>query len=426
MVKSYHARIHFSPLLERLLTDPEFMKQMLVADGAREGKYGPAMEIYTAIQKASAQAKDGVLQRLALATALEHAVPIRDGLDPVKRYLHFEKAYLDGELDPGFPTLDTWSLRFVVNGTESDEDQAWGREVVRNLRPDHVYTSNRGWRYSAIVRSNVLYGSTRVSQDRPEVSGRQNILMNGGTCGRRAFFGQFICRAFGVPVIERPSRAHGALARWTPAGWVVNLGPGWGSGWTDTIYDGDRAFLASSQARTNPEAYPQAKRAIWIGDVMGEQRRYGGGGEPGTWSGLSLLTQQRIIEESKAVTLAPLGEEFGEADEPTLVEQVIASPATEDDKTITYHRDGGSEIPVAAFSTPREELKFRPRRSGNMPLARAGTPAGSSAMIRHRSATTPGIRGIPATGCSRSVRRSRIRGDSISSRGRTHLSSVWR
>ena len=64
-------------LVEKLLADPELMKQMLVADGAKDNKYGQAMEIYTAIQKASAKAKEGVLQRLALAIALEHAVPVK-------------------------------------------------------------------------------------------------------------------------------------------------------------------------------------------------------------------------------------------------------------------------------------------------------------------------------------------------------------
>ena len=112
-------------LVEKMLTDADLMKQMLVADGAnakREGRgygpaqYGQAMKIYTDIQKASTKAATGVLQRLALAISLEHAVPIGqanptaqtdapDTIDPVKRYLHYEKAYLGGELDPAFERL---------------------------------------------------------------------------------------------------------------------------------------------------------------------------------------------------------------------------------------------------------------------------------------------------------------------------------
>jgi hypothetical protein len=214
-------------LIDRLLLDTALMKQMLVADGAtrpEEGKnigpaqYGEAMKIYTNINKASQKASEGVLQRLALAIALEYAAPSHDH-DPVKRYQHFEKAFLDGELHPDFQTLDAWSLRFVVNGNEPDWMLAWGREMLRNYRPDHVLTGKDGWRYSAISRTNVLYGSNRVSQDRDELHAYQNILMNGGICGRRAFFGQFICRAFGNPAIKRPSKAHGALARWTLGIW---------------------------------------------------------------------------------------------------------------------------------------------------------------------------------------------------------------
>ena len=99
-------------LLNNLLADAVLMKQMLEAGGAKNGKYGQAMQIYTAIQSASPRAKDGVFQRLALGTCLEHAVPIAQSnpkadtkapamVDPVKRYQHFEKAFLAGELDPG-------------------------------------------------------------------------------------------------------------------------------------------------------------------------------------------------------------------------------------------------------------------------------------------------------------------------------------
>ena len=70
-------------LIEKLLAGADLMKQMLVADGAnakrvgRNGygpaQYGPAMQILADIQKASAKAKTGILQRLALAISLEHA-----------------------------------------------------------------------------------------------------------------------------------------------------------------------------------------------------------------------------------------------------------------------------------------------------------------------------------------------------------------
>jgi len=363
-------------LVERMLADADLMKQMLVADGAkatRKGRgmgpaqYGQAMKIYTDIQKASKKASKGVLQRLALAISLEHSVPIGQrnatGLtdapktvDPVKRYSHYEKAYLGGELDPAFNRLSVWDLRMVVNGEEPDETLVWGREMLRNYRPDHIYNSNSGWRYVSIVASDVKYGSGDNKYDRPELQFFQNILMNGGVCGRRAFFGRFILRAFGIPTTARPQRGHASLAHWTPKGWVVNLGGGWGSGWTSTRYKKDLDFLATTQARNNPKAYLQVKRAYWIGDVLGEKRTYAGkGGTTDSWNNVALRTQQAIIKESKAVALGALGEDMGEANEPTVAEKVMSSPVRPEDKKIIYGpygSKGAISIPAAAYSKP--------------------------------------------------------------------------
>lgn len=361
-------------LVEQLLANPGLMKQMLVADGANSKKvgrgygpaeYGPAMKIYTDIQKVSQRASAGVLQRLALAIGLEHAVPITQTnptakanapatVDPVQRYLHYEKAFLAGELDPTFQHLDTWNLRMVVNGDEPDEILAWGREMLRNFRPDHIYNSNFGWRYVSIVGSDVKYGSQDVKHDRPELQKYQNIIMNGGVCGRRAFFGRFILRAFGVPTTARPSRGHAALAHWTPKGWCVNLGGGWGAGWTKTRYNKDVDFLASAQARANPQAYLKVKRAQWAGDVLGETRTYGENDktQPAFWNGVALQTQRAIIKESKAVTLAALGEDLGEANEPTVAQKVMASPVTPKDKKVDISKDGVISIPAAAYTKP--------------------------------------------------------------------------
>lgn len=351
-------------LVERLLGDVELMKQMLVADGARDNKYGRAMEIYTAIQKASSKARDGVLQRLAVAIALEHAVPVKQSnpaaqsdapaaVDPVKRYLAYEKAYLDGELDPAFGNLTTWDLRFVVNGDEPDWTLAWGREMLRNYRPDLIAEPDYKWRYVRVVATDVKYGSGDVKFDRPELQSYQNIIMNGGVCGRRAFFGRFILRAFGIPTTARPQSGHGSLVHWTPDGWVPVLGAGWGAGWTDTRYKSDLDFLATTQARQYADAYLQVKRAQWIGDVMGETPVYGlHGGVPGFWYGVSLYTQRDIIEKGKAKALTAVGTDIGEANESVQKAAVKAVTMTDSDREITVGKDGVITIPAAAYSAP--------------------------------------------------------------------------
>ncbi|MGC6583311.1 MAG: SUMF1/EgtB/PvdO family nonheme iron enzyme [Akkermansiaceae bacterium] len=360
-------------MVETLLKTPDLMQEMLVADGASSPKvgrgfgpaqYGQATKIYADIHRFSKQASSGIFKRLALAISLEHAVPIiqRSAIalgdapktvDPVKRYLHYARAFEDGELDPAFENLSVWDLRMAVNGEEPDEILAWGREMLRNYRPDHIYNPNYGWRYVGIVTSDVKYGSGDVKYDRPELQFFQNILMNGGVCGRRAFFGRFILRAFGIPTTARPSRGHAALGHWTPNGWVVNLGGGWGAGWTKTRYNRDLNFLATTQAREYPDAFLKVKRAQWIGDVMGETPTYDEAEKnPPLWYGLSLNVQREIIEASKAVTLKALGEELGEADKPTAAQIVMNTPITPENKTITTSADGSIVIPAASYTKP--------------------------------------------------------------------------
>lgn len=356
--------------IDDLLVDDELMIQIALADGARPvhsktnaapPDYGKAMEIYSAIREASPKAKEGILQRLALAVALEFseaAEPEEEAgdedlksIDPVKRFLHFQKAYEAGELDPNFARLSVWELRFVVCAPESDEALAWGREMLRNYRPDHIYTENEGWRYANVVNSDVRYGSIDVGKDRPELFGVQNILMNGGICGRRAFFARYICRAFGIPATARPSTGHGASARWTPQGWVVVLGPGWGSGKSTTRYGSDRDFLATTQARTRGGEFLKVKRAYWIADVTGEKRcdtEFDPKAAPAFWNAVALGTQRRIIEKSKALTLDALGAEFGEADGSTVAQKIAASEISPEARQVTRGDDGTIIIPAAA------------------------------------------------------------------------------
>jgi hypothetical protein len=370
-------------LVDQLLADTGLMTQMLVADGAQDGKYGQAMQIYTDIQKASKKAGNGVLQRLAVATSLEHATPIKlrdatgktdapEHVDPIQRYLNFEKAFLAGELDPAFKNLDVFSYRFVINGEEPDEILDWGRKMLRNYRPDHITTSDYRWRYVSAVRTEVRYGSHDNKFDKPELQFFQNIMLNGGVCGRRAFFGRFILRAFGIPVTARPQRGHAALAHWTPKGWVVCLGGGWGIGWTMTPYKKDLEFLATTQARENAKSFKQVKRAQWIGDVNDEKQTFGFlSGDPDLWYGVSLYLQRGIIADAKAVALAAVGTDLGEANESKVKEKVKTVTISEEDRKVVVGKGGVITIPAAACSKPTNstaKIKFMPSNLGGMQL----------------------------------------------------------
>jgi len=376
-------------LIEKLQADSDLMKQMVVANGAMGGKYGEAMNIYTGIQKASAKAKSGVLQRLALGISLELAVPIAqrnptgqtDGpatVDPVKRYQHYEKAFLGGELDAGFKGLSVWEYRNVVNGREPDWTLAWGREMLRNYRPDEISTSNYRWRYVKAVKTEVKYGSGDNKYDKPELQFFQNIIMNGGVCGRRAFFGRFILRSFGIPTLARPQPGHATLVHWTPKGWVICLGATWG--WGRVEGNSDKDFLAMTQAREVEKSFMHVQRAQWVGAALGEQRAVGfHAAASGFWNGVALYRQRAIVEEAKAVTLAAVGTDIGEANVSKEKDVVEAVTMTEADKKIVVGKDGVITIPAVACSKPTKttgKIVFMKSYLGGMQLhhSRIGKP----------------------------------------------------
>jgi hypothetical protein len=375
-------------LVEQLLSDDGLMKQMLIAGGAEAGKYGPAMQIYVAIQKASPKAREGVFQRLALATSLEHAVPIKQSnaqtsidaptiVDPVKRYLHYEKAYLDGELDPAFKYFSVWEYRMVVDCNAPDAILAWGREMLRNYRPDHIYNPDYGWRYSGTVRTEVKYGSECVKDDLPSLHVYQNIPKDGGVCGRRAFFGRYILKCFGIPTWGVTQHAHAAVGHWTPKGWVINLGAGFQHSWwsKDESPRSGSDFLLETQARTRPRDYMKVLRAQWISRVLGEQeyndRKHVAGG---LWSNMAHFQALSIAAVSKAVDLAPLGQELGEANEAEAkkalaLEKVTITAA---DQKPVVGKDGTITMPAVAYSKPAGHFAVMRSFAGGLQVHASG------------------------------------------------------
>jgi hypothetical protein len=377
-------------LIQQLLANEALMVQMLVADGPASGKFGAAMKIYTDIQKASPRAKDGIFQRLALAVSLAHAAPIQKQvpsadkeaetsdttapivkdpsqiIDPVKRYLSYEKWYLNGELDQGFKDLSVWNLAMVVNGDEPDEIIAWGRQMLHNLRPDCIPADGDTSVYVDVVDKEIAYTSAMLKDDLPELQFMQNILANGGICGRRAFFGRFTLRAFGVPTAARKQPGHATLAHWHPDGWKTKLGGNWGMGprgryssmncARTKAYSQDVNFLASSQAREDATAFMKVKRAQWIGALVGEEwkpglaftsskKKPGAEVKPVLWTELALHEQRRVIAKLEAGKGGSTGTASVAAKAPAATGKV----AVDDKGVIT--------IPSAACSSPTGSTK---------------------------------------------------------------------
>jgi hypothetical protein len=340
----------------------QVLKDMLLADGPTDNQYGPALQIFDEIAKESDSNLEGVLYQLAIAVSVVHAVPQLQRnaeqpppsptelhVDPLARYLNYELAYQEGQLDPCFVGLDGFSLKFVVDGEEPDSVSYWGRQMLQNYRPDHILAPNETWRYVGFVRTNIRYGSQNVKHDRPELQFFQNILLNGGVCGRRAFIGRFLLRSFGVPTTARPSKGHGALCHYTTNGWVVNLGPSWGCGTTKTIYKKDLDFEATTKARLHKSEYWNVKRSQWFGTFHNERKLYGQyeleedkqSSTFGYWYKLSLQIQKDIIDQPLPLTTRP------HSSITTIAEQI--NSLSIQPSSIKYYPDGTIIIPATAF-----------------------------------------------------------------------------
>jgi hypothetical protein len=374
-------------LIEQVLADKGLMLQMLVNDGASGGKYGQAMKIYTDIQKASPKAKEGVLQRLAMAVSLAHAVPISKRaqptgevrqvtettqfIDPVQRYLSYEKWYLAGELQKGFKDLNVWNLRRVVDTSDPDEILVWARQMLHTLRPDCIPDNEDTLVFVNVTDHEIAYGSGGLTNDLPDKHFMQNILANGGICGRRGFFTRFILQAFGVPSTERVEPGHSTITLWHPDGWQTRLGANWGKtnrghypkmGGGGGGYGADVNFLASSQAREDAAAFIRVKRAQWIASLMGESWKPGlitwsgktsgpNPPKPGEvvkipfWSDLALHEQRRIIAK-----LAAAKTKSAVTPSVAAIKPAATGKASVDDK-------GVITIPSAACSSPTESKR---------------------------------------------------------------------
>lgn len=376
-------------LLDKLFADEALMRQMLESGGANGAEYGEAMQVYQAILAKSEKAREvgSIFQRLALGTALHqpwlegkekgsvNGIVLTDHKTPdgqVERYLHYEKAFLAKELDPQFEDFNTWECRFITNDPYTNEELTWVREMLRNFRPDHITNEDQKWRYTRVVKSDLPYTSTK--HDDSLGLPQQQALALGGICGRRAFFGRFVARAFGIPARRSTQTGHAAMNRWTPEGWVVNFGAWWSMNWCGP--QGGLDFYLDSQAREHEEIYKKVLRAQWIGDALGEEdvslRNYGQGG--GFWDGLAFYQKRAVVEDanreqaaSDAELAALTAEEarlLGESDEVLEDEKAeLEIEIPEEHRKIVLSDDGSMTIPAAACDRPKnstEKVLFMP------------------------------------------------------------------
>lgn len=365
--------------VDLLLGDDKLIVDVMELGGAYENKYGQAIRNYTAIRKASKNARtdaqNGFYRLWALASSLEHpdGSHVPEGKTTAQAmvdfYLNYEKAYEDGELDPAFGTLPGWECRFIFPFRPL-EDVVWMRKMMRNYRPDHMRIEDYRWRYCRITKTDVPYtsnagGAREAGREAHNLSAMQSYFLVGGICGPRAFTGRMATHAFGIPSRPAPQTGHAAISHWTPDGWTTVFG----AHWTFNHFRGQCGldFELESRARKMPEQYRQVHRANWLGDAFGEdgvhRMQFGVGG--GFWKALAFYKKLAIVEEADLKEQELTGSEFAESNEPAVSDKTgwnpEANPLSEEpkvpqielaevDKTITTDANGVITIPVAACS----------------------------------------------------------------------------
>jgi hypothetical protein len=371
--------------VDLLLNDDKLIVNVMELGGAYENKYGQAIRNYKAIQKASKNAVDKDFFRLwALASSLEHpdGNHVPEGKTAagaiVEYYLSYEKAFLNGELDPAFSTLTAWDCRFLF-AFRPLEAVTWMRKMIRNYRPDHMKLDYK-WRYCRITKSDVPYTSNAgevraIGREKYKLTSMQSFFLVGGICGPRAFTGRTATHAFGIPSRPAPQTGHAAISHWTPGGWVTVFG----AHWTFNHFRGQCGldFELESRARSVPEEYAQVHRANWLGDAFGEpivaRMQFGVGG--GLWKSLAHYKKLAIVEDAELIELESVGAEFAESNEAAISpnsdwEEDDGTPEEEANKfpqveltaadtTITTDENGVITIPVAACSKPESTEKIR-------------------------------------------------------------------
>ena len=341
-------------LIQTLLTSPALMRQMQMADGARDGNYGLTMRIYTAIERASTLARHGILQRLALATALSQKphLTFRDQqpYNPVTRYLDYQRAYLKGELDPAFPTFSTWQCRYIIDEPYDNQEINWVRTMLRNYAPNMVLSGQ----YLNIVHTDVGYCHPHPGLVPGNIVAQE--IAGGGECGIRAWVGRVAERAFGIPVWGVRQRGHAALTHWAPDGWVTPLGAGWNWNWWDHRSGLD--FCLETQARRYPRRFMKVLRAQWIAATLGEKPPDGMvPGTGGFWYAVANCQKRALVASGKprhsAMDESQLLARYG----PTEAEKLQRQPVKRSAFEISVGKQGIIDIPAVACSWPTRTVR---------------------------------------------------------------------
>ncbi|PFQ29715.1 putative mucin/carbohydrate-binding domain-containing protein [Bacillus cereus] len=248
-----------------------------------------ALEIWNTIWNADANSHEGLYLKLAIATSLAHAEPIKywtnnQPINPLTRYQHYKSADQNNELLPCFRTYDVWHLRLVVNTWSPEEDLTWARNMINMEHPELKNQDKVG--ESAYLINYVTHNKDGVSIHAGNDAfyglgwNLSSIYKFGGVCGNISKFGTQVSQAFGVAAMPVGQPGHCALI-WNnkPSSW--NLGndiSGWSQSsrhdatvipWSDNSPTNQVPYmLLFENAERDPVKLDQSERLRWLAKAM--------------------------------------------------------------------------------------------------------------------------------------------------------------
>jgi hypothetical protein len=272
--------------LRQLLTDTPAMDLLLEAavpiglKARAENSYTldtASLGIWARILKADLEAKDGIYQKMAIATALAPPGSINIGAGgaekpaaPVTRYRYFKTAHRNKELLPSFDHLSVWEYSRILSSGATDTDLTWARKMINTFRPDLlvdemvVSSTSLVWRRGAPAQ---FYPKGYVHF--------KNVLAGGGKCGPRSSWSQMVSHAFGIPAIgvRQPGHVCVAYKAANPmtqpqpgSTWKVGYGRGWNASKLLGITGAE--FLDGIAKRSDPKKFSAVEHLRWIASAL--------------------------------------------------------------------------------------------------------------------------------------------------------------
>ena len=244
-----------------------------------------ALEIWKKILVSDPDAKAGIYQKMAIATAILPPGSINIGAggaktpaDPVVRYTYYKTAHKNGELFPSFDHLTVWEYSTIMCSGASDADLTWGRGMANTMRPDLrvdemvVNTTSHVWRRGAPEPFWIAEGGYNGSF--------KNVLAGGGKCGPRSSWSVFICHAFGIPAIGVGQPAHACVAYKADnpmtepqpgSAWKVGFGGGWDKSTLEAT-KGEKLkgpdFLKGIEKRADATKFSHVEHLRWFANAL--------------------------------------------------------------------------------------------------------------------------------------------------------------